>query len=629
MHASTKSALSGKHSSNTVSNSALSSTGSSSLYPSAESSLSGKQSSATGPSSARSSVGSSSLYPSAESSLSRQLSSKTAEPLSRVSSAPISSSQVSSISLTGMLPSSYSGSLLLGSRSSSLHYNSEASLSSGEAVSTQPSSSNENLTSQHSYSSSAIASVSLMASNSDSYTTSLLQSISPTSQNAGSSTVSPVSQTSSVQSLSYGSNAPIGMSASLLGMSSSSEQPLSGLSSSKESSVVNLATFTGLGTSSFSSPSKSFSSTLGSSVVSEPSSSLVSNVLSPLLTSQTSGVVSISQTSAVASSISIAPSRSRGLLSTLTSSAGTAQQTSTNDNWVPTQLIYQLKSQTEDSSTGSTSVSALGTPSAATVTNLPNAIAPANIAKPAKGYEAISIGFKKSLGYKFIVMNSLASNQIYKYLPNVLSYPFDDEGHDKFNDVNVAKIVPYSYANSNYMIAVAEVYFPSKYVGDLEKYLRNSSSELYGNPDPTSLELSSLIDANFPLTGVFSKGSKVNTNNQESSNGGSASNSYGSMDSNGGEHKSLSAGKISGVAVGASVGTLAYLGLMAYLFRRYRKNKSVRLASDSESNLADHPSQEFGNNSSGSNHDDRNQPVGRNVQISNPVNASNSLGWSP
>ncbi|KAM9897670.1 hypothetical protein OXX69_010177, partial [Metschnikowia pulcherrima] len=171
----------------------------------------------------------------------------------------------------------------------------------------------------------------------------------------------------------------------------------------------------------------------------------------------------------------------------------------------------------------------------------------------------------------------------------------------------VKSLVPYTAQGINYVITVAEVYFPYEAISSLQSLVLSADSKLYNNPDSTSNKLALMIDPRIPLTGLET----------ESSTTSSASLGNGSMDSGNSSSKSKS-GTVGGVVAGASIGTFAYMALMALLFKRYKKKKSVELPpSDSESNLASSEQRPVSFGSGGT------RPP-----ISNPVNAQNSLGWS-
>lgn len=159
-----------------------------------------------------------------------------------------------------------------------------------------------------------------------------------------------------------------------------------------------------------------------------------------------------------------------------------------------------------------------------------------------------------------------------------------------------------------------------------------------------------MIDSRIPLTGLVTDDQQVSGSSSDSN---PSTNSYGSMDivSN---TKVADKGRIAGITIGAAAGCGLYMTLMVLLFRKFRKsNKALELPiTDSESNLgfSDEDSSMLESSSGFSaifsriNHggvltgdpngggDDmmmmnNNNNNLRPNNISEPVQASNSLGW--
>lgn len=244
------------------------------------------------------------------------------------------------------------------------------------------------------------------------------------------------------------------------------------------------------------------------------------------------------------------------------------------------------------------------------------------------------VGFKSQLNYPFVVQHSLLSAQIFQYLPNVLKFPFSSD-ETKYENVSVKRLVPFTATGISYTITVAEVYFPTGSVNALSLLILSPQSLIYRNPDTTENSLASFIDSRIPLTGLDLGQGSTNSNLGSGSN----VNNNGSLDTTG--DKSVTGkGRIAGIAIGAAAGGGLYMCLMVLLFKRFKKGKAIELPpSDSESNVG---MEESSGNTSGLsfifnriNNDETPSPVGpenvqghRGVQISDPLQASNSLGWA-
>lgn len=281
-----------------------------------------------------------------------------------------------------------------------------------------------------------------------------------------------------------------------------------------------------------------------------------------------------------------------------TNSYYTLPMTTQRTNWLPTVIVTEVASTTTAVATNTAPAETSG---------LPKAITSINTASPADNYILVTIGFKEPLNYPFVVSHSISSAQIFDYLPKVLKSPFGGSG--EFDDVTVSRIIPFGSLDTSYIISVAEVYFPDNMVSLLGLLLADTNSKIYQSKDATTAMLALLIDIRVPITGLNVATQATQT--PQTNNG-----SVGS-----GEAKTLNTGVVAGITVGASVGSLAYMSLMVLLLRRFKKKKNnIEITSiDSESSIE--------NGSRGS----ANSPMSQNTarfNISVPVNAQNSLGWS-
>ncbi|CAY67341.1 Mucin family member [Komagataella phaffii CBS 7435] len=247
--------------------------------------------------------------------------------------------------------------------------------------------------------------------------------------------------------------------------------------------------------------------------------------------------------------------------------------TTRTQTWIPTSLI--IATSTQPSGTARSTQTASGSRDEPTST-LPKAISLNPTGEPEEGYELITVGFKEPLNYAFVVGNSMSPVQIFEYLPGVLCYPYESELDA--SKITVLQLVPYTSPDVSYIITVAEVYFKSSLIGDLQSEIHDTSSSLYSNPDPSERALANLIDPRVPITGLNLGSTSSQTSGNGSGNSDNSSNSDGDGLDSTESQGSSNTGKVAGIAVGSVMGFTLYLGSIA-LFYRYRKNKS-KLASD-------------------------------------------------
>ncbi|KAI3405767.2 MSB2 [Candida oxycetoniae] len=320
--------------------------------------------------------------------------------------------------------------------------------------------------------------------------------------------------------------------------------------------------------------------------------------------------------------------------------------TSSTKNWLPSSLVM-AETPSSGLLTASQTNNVQASPTPDSTSGLPRAITPEVTGSFVDGYSVITVGFKAALNYPFVVNHTITSAQIFSFLPDVLKFPFKDS--KKFDNVAVIRLIPYQASNIDYTITVAEVYFPTDSISALSHYITTEGSLIYRNPDPTRNTLASLIDSRISLTGLAESSEQTSSS---SSHNGVTVNPNGSMDATYTDQESVNKGRVAGITIGAAAGCGIYMSLMVLLFRRFRKsNKNITLpVSDSESNfcLSDEGSLVTTESGSGfsaifsrinhggimSVHDDHTDretmvQLGRNggENISEPVQASNSLGW--
>ncbi|CAI4059232.1 Hkr1p SKDI_04G6270 [Saccharomyces kudriavzevii IFO 1802] len=229
----------------------------------------------------------------------------------------------------------------------------------------------------------------------------------------------------------------------------------------------------------------------------------------------------------------------------------TTPYTYSNDYaWLPTTIIV------EPSQTGSSTA-----PFNPSITgSLPSLIEPAVAVSEPANHTLITVGFTAGLNYEFLVQNPLSSAQIFNFLPLVLGYPFSNtrlevqsstQGLSSFvlsyqsgtstttlspksvsslsivkkkkkgekrnatastadlylpsietSSIVVKQIVPMVNSSKAYVIAVAEVYFPTEAISYLQKLILDASSPIYNNPQTPLRTLAGLIDSRIPLGGL-------------------------------------------------------------------------------------------------------------------------------
>ncbi|KAH3900330.1 Hkr1p SCDLUD_003304 [Saccharomycodes ludwigii] len=234
----------------------------------------------------------------------------------------------------------------------------------------------------------------------------------------------------------------------------------------------------------------------------------------------------------------------------LTSTTGNS-----NTNWVPTEIW------TKTSKAFSSTLTNNITP---TSVNLPQEILPHSVpSQLPSDYTLISIGFKKTWAYPFLVANPISSAQLFAFLPSILIYPFQNKTidpdtmkqqearvHDNnctsafasanvtfsncnakhaavaqtlanpfynvsFLNVTVKDIVPLNWDNTSYTIAIAEVYFPKVLVNELQAMILNNASSLYQNPKEYLQIITSLINPRVPLLGIISSHGLIISSNTD------------------------------------------------------------------------------------------------------------------
>jgi hypothetical protein len=202
--------------------------------------------------------------------------------------------------------------------------------------------------------------------------------------------------------------------------------------------------------------------------------------------------------------------------------------------------------------------------------NIPKVILPDDPNQPIpEGTTLIQLGFLYPLNYQFVAKNTVAAAQIFKYLPSALA----DDGGFSTDRLLVSKIVPYDTRTKwGYITAIAEVYYPSNMVDNLQIDLTTPNSALYNNDQEIVRNLTSVINTKIDLFGNIdgsSSGSGSGSSDSDSNNNDGFSND--GTDNQSTKSKATTAG----IAVGAFGLSVMYGAAMFLVARRYKRKKQL------------------------------------------------------
>ncbi|KAH3688962.1 hypothetical protein WICPIJ_000053, partial [Wickerhamomyces pijperi] len=319
-----------------------------------------------------------------------------------------------------------------------------------------------------------------------------------------------------------------------------------------------------------------------------------------------------------------------------TSSTG-ANTATTTSNWLPTSLITAATTVDVDATT-TTSVR---------TTDLPKVLAPADQVSASdlsKNYTLITVGFKKAFNYPFVVKNALSSAQIFEYLPGVLNGPYDFVNPS----TTIYQLVPFSSTDVDYIITVAEVYFPSSEVESLQQNILNLTSPLYTNSDQTLNELAKLIDPSVPITGLLTKlqsstssssssgdGSSSDSDDSDGSSSSGSKVSIGSLDSGSMDYSATVSTNVTpetgkraiAITIGSVAGGISLIAACVVgLYFGFLRKKKIELIESAHNSMYSEGSLESGYYSI--NGESLHEKVESDKHfISRPVESKNSLGW--
>lgn len=392
------------------------------------------------------------------------------------------------------------------------------------------------------------------------------------------------------------------------------------------------------------------------------------NVSTTVLVASTSHVSIVSPPATQSDPI---PTTTTLITSTVPSSVSSEQDPNW---WVPTQIIT-------DTVTATHSQQTLG---ASETANIPQMImSPYGDVEPVVGHSLITIGFKRSLNYQFVVSNPQSSVQILSFLPDVLNNAFNNT----LSNVSVIRLVPLQDNSIPYLVTIAEVYFPETLISELAAMIKDESSDLHTKKTSKNVvnTLAQLIDPSIPITGLIGdsntdNGNANNDNNDNSNNGNNSNQSnnnngdrnnspdndafgtldgseLGSLDYNSKNANGTSGStkpskkKIAGIVIGAVIGATVYFAAMWILLRfainRYKKQDVINYPVDENSSISSNESsfnEKMNNSPSWSNintnsntHTMTSEEIGVGInakrgksvklKISGPLASENSLGF--
>ncbi|KAG0654980.1 hypothetical protein C6P45_003211 [Maudiozyma exigua] len=164
--------------------------------------------------------------------------------------------------------------------------------------------------------------------------------------------------------------------------------------------------------------------------------------------------------------------------------------------------------------------------------------------------------------------------------------------------IKVKQISPYVDSNRDYVVSVAEIYFPSDFVDVLRDHLQDKDSVIFDNPVPSLKSLMNLTDPSINLLGFASNLNSISSSSSDTENSqenqqqinqafiSSIKNGtqYGSLDVTGMKKAKLSKAirnrliiYLSCMVFGIFIWVLSFLTLFRYIQRRLFPQKSISL----------------------------------------------------
>jgi hypothetical protein len=260
-----------------------------------------------------------------------------------------------------------------------------------------------------------------------------------------------------------------------------------------------------------------------------------------------------------------------------------------------------------------------------------------------EGTTLIRVVFDRRLHYEFVADNFTAAQQIFTYLPSVISFGENIEA----GKIQMMRLAPVETKNSGYFPTAAFLYVPASVIAPLSTDIHLPNSNLYHNTHPVAFQLAAAID---PKYGIM-PGSEGDGANDEKGPGGAP---FGTGDDKAEEQTPQQKGTTAAIAMGTVSFAVAYGAAMFIVARRYKRKKQAHRRTSSVTNTTSDmrysPSgspammggallsrdlsgyggvggvpggrESHGSGRSGAGNS------GRTAYISAPVAAENSLGWN-
>jgi hypothetical protein len=190
----------------------------------------------------------------------------------------------------------------------------------------------------------------------------------------------------------------------------------------------------------------------------------------------------------------------------------------------------------------------------------------------------VRLGFTRALNYEFVVNNAISVAQIFEFTPQGINYGLDT------NNTKMHSLQPYdTRASKGYITTLALAYIVKDLYDELDLERHTPSSALLNNPDKPVCALMNLLDPSIPLLATADEQAGGDNSDISDNDLPGGSNNKGTDPDPGssgqdGAPISGSSGKISaksaGIGAGVVCGALVYGAAMFFVARRYRQRRA-------------------------------------------------------